>query len=447
MAIGSSPTVGKTSQTCLQEFTIHFRRAEDRVFDGRYGFDWYRPEFFKKMTYYQPLTSSEERIKVALVTGNIDTLKSTYTHGQKTKILPYGKEYIPAWLAIYSTEWLNVHRSGQGENYSVALDLELNLIEDKNDGELNPIDKNKEFELKNNGTILKFEASNPNIVIDPSEMNINRFLSTFGNNKKLSNQENDQKYLVSNAVNISCKSALENHEEILVYAEKNGCKEVVGQLMLYHNAVIPTLKVIFVDVITNEEKPRRSYDYEDFLQNRSFNQALINVEIINAPAFDFRKYRKNDVDVNISLNKLNINNTSYFLDDLSKFYKKYQDKSLAAKNYVFVTNVFKEEGVGSGGDSVTLFKCPEDIFNQVVVHELGHRFGLIHLFDSQKINPQGKSFQFLPGLTGNFLDYDHRKIDEKEKNGKTKSRAIRNPTFSLSYFFKYQWDLLRKRVK
>ena len=160
----------------------------------------------------------------------------------------------------------------------------------------------------------------------------------------------------------------------------------------------------------------------------------------------FRSH-KNDVDVNISLNKLNINNTSYFLDDLSKFYKKYQDKSLAAKNYVFVTNVFKEEGVGSGGDSVTLFKCPEDIFNQVVVHELGHRFGLIHLFDSQKINPQGKSFQFLPGLTGNFLDYDHRKIDEKEKNGKTKSRAIRNPTFSLSYFFKYQWDLLRKRVK
>ncbi|MCV2444888.1 hypothetical protein [Acinetobacter bereziniae] len=47
MGIGSSPTVGKTSQNCLQEFTIHFRRAEDRVFDGRYGFDWYRPEFYK----------------------------------------------------------------------------------------------------------------------------------------------------------------------------------------------------------------------------------------------------------------------------------------------------------------------------------------------------------------------------------------------------------------
>lgn len=39
MAIGLSPKVGKTSQTCLQEFTIHFRRAEDRVFDGRYGSD------------------------------------------------------------------------------------------------------------------------------------------------------------------------------------------------------------------------------------------------------------------------------------------------------------------------------------------------------------------------------------------------------------------------
>ena len=48
MGIGSSPTVGKTCATCLQEFTIHFRRIEDSVYDGSYGFDWYRPEFFKK---------------------------------------------------------------------------------------------------------------------------------------------------------------------------------------------------------------------------------------------------------------------------------------------------------------------------------------------------------------------------------------------------------------
>lgn len=436
MGIGSSPTVGKTCATCLQEFTIHFRRIEDSVYDGSYGFDWYRPEFFKKMTYDQPITSDTKRTEVALVNGDIDTLKSTYTNGQKTKILPYGKEYIPAWLAVYSTEWLNIHRTGQGNNYSVVLDLELNLI-----------DKKKDSELKNNGTILKFKPSNPNIVIEPSEMNITGFLNTLGNKEKLLNQGNDQKYLISNAVNIECKSALENHEEILVYAEKNGKEEIVGQLMIYHNAVIPTLKLIFVDVITNKEKPIRSYDYEDFLQNRSFNQALINIEIKKAKEFDFRTYINKDTDVNISLNKLNIKDTSYFLSDLSKFYKKYQDKNLATKNYIFVTNVSKKEGVGSGGESVVLLKCPQNIFNQVVVHELGHRFGLDHIFEAQKLTAKGSSFQFLRGTTANFLDYDHRKNDDNEKNSDTKSRAIANPNLSLNYFFKYQWDLLRKKVK
>ena len=83
------------------------------------------------MTYDQPITSDTKRTEVALVNGDIDTLKSTYTNGQKTKILTYGKEYIPAWLAVYSTEWLNIHRTGQGNNYSVVLDLELNLIDKK----------------------------------------------------------------------------------------------------------------------------------------------------------------------------------------------------------------------------------------------------------------------------------------------------------------------------
>uniref|UniRef100_UPI003221F907 reprolysin-like metallopeptidase n=10 Tax=Acinetobacter TaxID=469 RepID=UPI003221F907 len=130
----------------------------------------------------------------------------------------------------------------------------------------------------------------------------------------------------------------------------------------------------------------------------------------------------------------------------SKFYKKYQDKNLAIKNYVFVTNVSKKEGVGSGGESVVLLKCPQNIFNQVVVHELGHRFGLDHIFEAQKLTAKGSSFQFLRGTTANFLDYDHRKSDDNEKNN-NKSKAIANPNLSLKYFFKYQWDLLRNRVK
>lgn len=437
MGIGSSPTVGETCDSCLQKFTIHFRRCEDNIYDGSYGFDWYRPEYFKKLTYFRANTAAEFGKKVALVSGSIASLKATYTSDQISKISPFGTEYIPAWLAIYPFSQENMDHSNS-LNREVRLNLELKLLNSENN-----------FSLNNDGSKIKFEVSNPHIVIEPTELSIEDFIYANKMTRDLG-EENKRKeetyYLASEIVKIKCVGPLQKHGEIIVTAIKGEVQEKVGKLMIYHNAVIPTLKVVFVDVVTDGLSQKRTHDYEDFLKNRSFNQALINVEITNAPEFDFRKYRKNDVDVNISLNKLNINDTSYFLSDLSKFYKKYQDKNLAIKNYVFVTNVSKKEGVGSGGESVVLLKCPQNIFNQVVVHELGHRFGLDHIFEAQKLTAKGSSFQFLRGTTANFLDYDHRKSDDNEKNN-NKSKAIANPNLSLKYFFKYQWDLLRKRVK
>lgn len=431
MGIGSSPTVGEICDSCLQKFTIHFRRCEDNIYDGSFGFDWYRPEYFKKLTYYRPNASTKFGNKVALVSGSIPALKATYTNDQIIKISPFGTEYIPAWLAIYPSSQQDTNHSN-AVNQEVSLNLELKLLNSDNN-----------FSLNNDGSTIKFEVSNPHIVIEPTELRIedfiyaNKMTRDLGEDKQ---REEESYYLASEIVKIKCVGPLQKHEEIIVTAIKGETQEKVGKLMLYHNAVIPTLNVIFVDVITDGATPKRTYDYENFLKYRSFNQALINVEVKNSPAFDFRKYRS-DVDVNIALNKLNINDTSYFLGDLSKFYKKYQDKNLAAKNYIFLTTVAKKNAVGAGGDSVTLFKCPEHIFNQVVVHELGHRFGLDHLFEAQKLAAKGPSFQFVQGTTANFLDYTHS--DGINLNNK----IALNPNQKLKYFFKYQWDLLRKRVK
>lgn len=432
MGIGSSPTVGSTCDTCLQKFTIHFRRCEDNIYDGSYGFDWYRPEYFKKLTNYRPNAATKFGNKVALVSGSIQSLKATYTQDQITKISPFGTEYIPAWLAMYPSSQED-NNSSNPVNQGVRLNLELRLLDSENN-----------FSLKNDGTKIKFEVSNPNIIIEPAEFSVEDFIYAKKMTRDLgedTKREEEIYYLASEIVNIKCTGALQKHEEIIVTAIKGETQEKVGKLMLYHNAVIPTISVIFVDVITDGKKPSRSHDYEIFLKHNSFNQALINVEIKNAPTFDLNKYRSKDDDVNISLNKLNINDTGYFLSDLTKFYKKYQDKNLATKNYVFVTTVEIKNAVGAGGDSVTLFNCPQNIFNQVVVHELGHRFGLDHLFESQKITAKGSSFQFIQGTTANFLDYDH------SDGVNLKNKTAVNPNQTLKYFFKYQWDFLRKKVK
>ena len=131
MGISSSPTVGSTCDTCLQKFTIHFRRCEDNIYDGTYGFDWYRPEYFKKLTNYRPNAATKFGNKVALVNGSIQSLKATYTQDQISKISPFGTEYIPAWLAMYPSSQED-NNSSNPVNQGVRLNWELRLLDSEN---------------------------------------------------------------------------------------------------------------------------------------------------------------------------------------------------------------------------------------------------------------------------------------------------------------------------
>ncbi|MFW1942301.1 hypothetical protein ACG93R_02105 [Acinetobacter guillouiae] len=437
MGIGSSPTVGSTCDTCLQKFTIHFRRIEDSIYDGSYGFDWYRPEFFRKMTYYQGISAAKERTRVALVQGTLDALKSTYTNGQKTRINPHDMEYIPAWLAIYSNEWLNANNFKVNDSY-----ITLNL-------ELIPIEADENFKLQNDGTVIIFKSSNPNIIIEPSEINIADFSYSqkkTRNSETLENNiENEFYYLMSNIVRIQCKSMLQNHEEILVYAKKNGNEKIVGQLMIYHNSVIPTMNIQMIHLKTKGIPFKPLDDYKDFLKYRAFNQALIHVDFNDDIIFNVGAIKVNSKNTSLedSLERLKANIKSNLLDDVNNIYQHYF-KKVKTDNYVFMTNINLGSPAGVADEDnkrVIMFKKSETNFNQILAHELAHRYGLDHLFDPQKTIAGAKSFQFRQGTTSNFLDYDH-----KDKND-TNEEILANPNLSLSYFFKYQWDLLRKKVK
>ena len=439
----ASPEVGSICENCLRKFTIHFRRKPDTIYDGSFGFDWLRPEYTNALSFYKKDAASKQTF-LPLFKGNIKLLKDTYTTGQKTVIKPHETEYVPAWLAIFAdTETLNQN--------GVKLDLELI-----------PVKAEQDTPIQNDGTIIKFEVTNNNIVIEPSEINIEYFMYSKKEYRKLSmlTSEGEGFYLAPEAVNIKCKGTFEQHEEINVYAIKGDSKGKVGKLMLYNNARIPKMKLIFVDYITESRKFKRTFDYEKFLKTSSLNQALIQVEIEKDFEFDLRKYRIQDIDVNIFINRVENNQTVNFLDNFYNFFYKYNKNNVLKNNkgaivkigneninktYVFLTTMPQGTARGVGSQSnLILFGLAESDFNDILIHELGHTLGLSHTFetsdsfDSTHIEKKVETFEFLQGYTANFMDY---KI---AKSLNMINRTLINENLRFKYFLKFQWDIMRK---
>ncbi|MGP9600988.1 hypothetical protein ACT3R9_15125, partial [Psychrobacter sp. AOP42-A1-21] len=290
----SEVTVTKTTEsggfdiqkiTRPKRFLVHFRRPLGPGYDGSYGFDWLRDDY----VYDRQQVLEEGNIPKRLYNGSkIGNLFKEYTRLKRSdaadlpevrEIKPLNQEtYIPAWLAIFPTS-NPINANG--------VDLHLQIDQESADGTEPP-------PLEDDGTMLTFETST-GIVVSPPKISLGKLIT----------QKREDRELVSSVAGLSSKTvyyykdesvkinikATESYSEagyVKVIATRKGKTRNVGLLMMYPNSVVPKAEVQIVefgvvpynksDPFTyNVELPR---NYKQAIETVSFNQALINAEVV-----------------------------------------------------------------------------------------------------------------------------------------------------------------------
>lgn len=451
---GASPTAGTSCATCLRKFTVHFRVSDyndNRLvngkyiksdYDGSFGFDWLRDE------YIYPIIPVDDKNKRPIFKGNPLKLISSYKAGQKSQIKPFGEQYIPSWLAMFSSVNSNeINKNG------VILNLEiLQCLGD----DILP--------LANDGTKLFFLPTTESLKVIPDTLDLSKFLQKKRKSKKLANRVR-YFYEENNSIKIICNNILNDHEEINVYAIKGVSQEKVGKLMVYRNNNIPKLELSFINVVTNSQSIKKPDKYEFYLKYQSFNQALIRAERRLETNFDLVFLSKSIPEIKDFLNKINSTSdldADKISGELINLFDKYGGKYRPndgknnltingdghARTYIFYTNIKagRTNGIAPDdklwniipngwGNSVVVFQQAQTNID-TLVHEIGHSLKLPHIFEFW-----GNDYQFYQGQTSNIIDYTWYKtaiwnnINKKWIIGDNKKRR--------KFFSKIQWDLLR----
>ncbi|MCU4476823.1 M66 family metalloprotease, partial [Acinetobacter bereziniae] len=270
------------------------------------------------------------------------------------------------------------------------------------------------------------------------------------------NNKNEFFYENTKIVNIKCEGgALNQHEEINVFAVKNGVREKVGKLMLYKNNDILKLELNFIDVISDNYSIDKPNDYEYYLKFKSYNQALIRAEKRLETKFNLLELAKNNEDVAGFLAEVNSSKqldidylANRFVDLFDKYGGKYRpiddQKYLNinddghTRTYIFYTNISAGNVNGYApsrmegrqmkwGNAIVVFKQAHTRMD-VLVHEIGHSLGLPHVFEKNN-----NKFEFYQGQSGNLMDYTWFYKESKQIVSK----------ITRKYFSKFQWDILR----
>jgi hypothetical protein len=427
---GASPTAGTSCATCLKKFLVHFRRPQD--YSGNYGFDWLREDYVTANKHI----AKAGNVKKALC-FDIVKLKNEYKTDVKNPIAPYGKEYFPVWLSLFS--YINGSNSPHISTMTkdgVKLDLYIEEIEP----------------LSNDGTELIFQCENKFIQISPKNIPLVNALRK----KILDSDGTKQFYHLARSILIKCEGGwLNNHEEVKVFAKKGSVKFEVGKLMLYKNDIIKHADIILIPVVTEYRGgkpvlPDRVDAYEHLIKRISFNQALIRAEIKRETIFDLTKYQSDPL-VNIIQSSTYTTPASDFARALRELYNKYgpiqvnggidlngNGTSNSKKTFVFLTT---KQTVSGGvctldgyvwGDMVVVFKSNLNHAHSYP-HELGHSFSLPHTFQTGNL----AKHTFYQGYTENFMDYWS---DGAGQPNKFHDKKIKRP-FT---FYKWQWDIMRQ---
>lgn len=460
---GSSPAAGSLCATCLRKFTVHFRRpyriatkAIDSsngkpLYNGEYGFDWLRDEYLNSSSNFTK-NGTIAKYPVLKEIDNkyrVNSLKENYTEGVK-KINPFGSEYIPSHLAIFSTNLKKPDPNGSTDiNKNGAL-LWL---------EIHQLAGDDSSPLTNDGTVLLFESSHPSIKMSTAKGNEKKTKISIPLSKVLNNYselklDNGVRkfYQNKNFLRVKCEETTHNGGYILVKAKRGQGELVdVGLMALEANNNIPKAEICLVNVRVNKNPVDQPQGLEYRLKFQSFNQALIRAEIVKRDDFDiFKLYVKHKTkDLEDFLNKyyyksrkhpktnnsiVDRSESENFKRDLCLIYEKYRNIKPINSNqtkitYAFFSNITfsdaefvtlgsaiqgKEHGHGNKlmwGNAVVMFQSGAQSL-ETVVHEIIHSFALTHTFQD---NTEDRRFSFYKGLTDNFMDYQDTEFDGKSK--------------------------------
>ena len=468
----TSSKIGQTSTSCLQKFTIHFRRPDklkqdqNAPYRGQYGFDWLRDEYIYPMetVMFNQFTSTsiEQKYTPLCRTIDIPDLKEEYLKdveppgNPEKKFKPHDQDYYPAWLSIFAC---NV----QGDNADAGSDIHKEGV--YLDLQLDEIDK-----IINDGTELYFKPSDPCLKITPEKISISEFLKTKREKRILDKnigQPEIYYYKLENAVKVICQGdTLKEHGQIKVFAKLGATEIEVGRLMVYKNNQIGKAKIVVVNVITDYDNNKkvipRSYPILNSLFNyQSFNQAMIKVELKKNEDFDLYALRNENPDIEIFLDDMKNHNyrtnekpSTEIRNRLCALYEKYGKHDLEGKpindkkqlsTYLFFTNLSPNDGDGvgfvggvatigtkEGGNMVVMFQ--QDLHKgSSIVHEVAHSFSLCHTFEP---SPANKKPKFHRGYTDNFMDY-HEFIKSSDPNDHDDNKH------EMYSFFKWQWEMMR----
>lgn len=472
-----SPKIGSTATSCLNRFTIHFRRPptlkqkNNYPYRGEYGFDWLRDEYIYPIEYVYCNQTTDELGFVYRETPlctNVHRLRIEYQKDVVNPITPYGQDYYPAWLSIFA---YGVKGNANSAIHKKGVYLSLQL------DEIDPI--------ANDGTEIIFRPGKACLKVTPAKIPISSFLATKKKSRTLGQRGVKINYYeLVNAINIKCiGDTLVNHEEIKVFAKLKSKEVEVGKLMLYKNNIIPKADIFVINVITPDSAGNKQipsgHDYFQYLYKyQSFNQALIRVEVKAGETFDLVELGKNpaNTDVRKFLTRIMKGLSSseeYYIDYLKYLYNKYGShkprSSLSSPN-----TTLKIDGDGHS-NTYLLFTCinpPSDTLglstldevtmkwgnfivlfqkglknDHTVVHEAGHTFSLCHTFEPSSL----AIHRFHFGYTENYMDYAWKAIKVKcnfefPDYGKLvpSVKTFNKYIHKMYSFYKWQWDLIRK---